>query len=190
MANNNTEIEIKFKLNNPKDVINFLSNNSEIISKDVYQKDIYYVPKHRDFLNVKYPYEWLRLRKSEKGDFITYKHFYPENSKITTHCDEYESKVEKVEIMEKVFDSLDFKKIAIVEKIRNTWKYKNTEIMIDNVTGLGYYIEIESTKEFTNPNEGKPYLYSIFEEINASGNEDYRGYPFIIIENGKGKIKQ
>ena len=63
MANQDVEIEIKLPLNNPKTVKKFLNKQAKIISKNVFQKDTYFVPPHRDFLNAKYPFEWLRLRE-------------------------------------------------------------------------------------------------------------------------------
>jgi predicted adenylyl cyclase CyaB len=71
------EIEIKLPLKNPAEVKRFLDEHAQPLSADVFQKDVYYVPAHRDFLGVQFPYEWLRLRKSAKEACITYKHYYP-----------------------------------------------------------------------------------------------------------------
>lgn len=80
MAHQDIEIEIKFPLLNVEEVIKTLNKEGKLLSKDVFQKDTYFTPIHRNFLDVKYPFEWLRLRESKKGTFITYKHFYPENA--------------------------------------------------------------------------------------------------------------
>ena len=73
MENKHIEVEIKLPLNNTKKVKDFLDKNAKLVSQSIYQKDSYYIPIHRNFLAEKYPYEWLRLRKSKKGIFITYK---------------------------------------------------------------------------------------------------------------------
>ena len=183
MSANNVEIELKFPLCNPEDVVIFLSEHAELKSKNVMQKDNYFTPLHRDFLSVQYPYEWLRVRESDKGTSITYKHFYPENAEKTDYCDEFETDVTNAESIKKIFKSLDFKQAVIVEKTRTTWKYKDVEIAIDNVKDLGYYIEIEALKHFENPKDGKQYLYTILDELNADvGEEDLRGYPFRLLE--------
>ncbi len=184
MANQDIEIEIKLPLENPEEIKKFLNENGKLISKDVFQKDTYFVPAHRDFLNVKYPFEWLRLRESQKGFSINYKHFYPENAKKTDYCDEFEAKIKNVEAVKKIFHNLDIKEAVIVEKVRTTWIFKEVEIVIDEVKNLGSYIELETTTHFENPQEGKKFLYKILEKLNAKvGEEDLRGYPFRILEN-------
>ena len=184
MGNKDIEIEIKLPLQNPDEVKEFLNKNAKLISENIYQKDSYYVPIHRDFLAVKYPFEWLRLRKSPKGMFITYKHFFPENVKKTDYCDEFETKIDNFEAMEKMFKSLDFKDAVVVEKSRTSWIFEEVEIVIDNVTDLGFYIELEAKESFDNPKDGKLYLYKVLKKLNARvGEEDLRGYPFRILEN-------
>ena len=142
------EIEIKLPLKNPQAVKQFLNQNAKLMAENMYQKDSYYVPIHRDFLAVKYPFEWLRLRKSPQGMFITYKHYFPENAKKTDYCDEFEAKIDNFEAMEKMFSSLDFKIVARVEKLRTTWMFESVEIAIDKVTDLGSYIELEAKKGY------------------------------------------
>ncbi|MFC1617690.1 class IV adenylate cyclase [Patescibacteria group bacterium] len=184
MSNNNVEIEIKLPLKNPDEVKKFLNKNAELVTEDVYQKDVYYTPVHRDFLAVQYPYEWLRLRETPRGKSITYKHFYPENAEKTDYADEFETEVDNLEALEKIFQSLDFKNPVTVEKSRTTWMFGDVEIVIDKVTDLGYYVELEATKHFKNPREGKEYLHSVLKKLNAEvGEEDLRGYPFRILEN-------
>ncbi len=184
MANQDIEIEIKLPLKNPEDVKRFLNKNAKLVSKDVFQKDTYFVPIQRDFLDVKFPFEWLRLRESQKGFFVNYKHFYPENARKTDYCDEFESKVGNVEAMKKIFHSLDMKEAVVVEKVRSTWMLDDTEIVIDDVRNLGSYIELETTSHFENPKDGKRYLHKVLEKLNAKvGEEDLRGYPFRILEN-------
>jgi len=184
MSNKDIEIEIKLPLQNPDEVKEFLNKNAKLVSENIYQKDSYYVPIHRDFLAVKYPFEWLRLRESPKGMFITYKHFFPENVKKTDYCDEFETKIDNFEAMEKMFKSLNFKDAVIVEKSRTSWMFEEVEIVIDDVTDLGFYIELEAKKSFNDPKDGKIYLYEVLKKLNARvGEEDLRGYPFRILEN-------
>lgn len=191
MSNKDIEIEIKLPLQNPDEVKEFLNKNAKLVSKNIYQKDSYYVPIHRDFLAVKYPFEWLRLRKSPKGMFITYKHFFPENVKKTNYCDEFETKIDNFEAMEKMFKSLDFKDVVVVEKTRTTWIFEEVEIVIDDVTNLGFYIELETKGSFDNPTDGKSYLFEVLEKLNARvGEEDLRGYPFRILENKGYKFRE
>ena len=120
MGKSDIEIEIKLPLINPDSVKVFLSKNAQSLSSNEYQKDTYYTPSHRDFLAVKYPYEWLRLRQSDKGASITYKHFYPENAKVTDYCDEFETDISTPSSVEKIFAALDFQELVVVEKTRSS----------------------------------------------------------------------
>ena len=182
MAHNNTEIEVKFPLYNPKQVIAFLNANAKKLTDKDFQKDTYFTPIHRDFLAVKFPYEWLRLRESPKGITLNYKHFYPENVKVIDYCDEFETREDNATIM-KIFENLNFKELVTVEKKRTTWILKDVEVAIDEVKELGYFIELEMTTSSDNPKEAKKYLYKLAEEIGAEiGEEDYRGYPFLLLE--------
>lgn len=182
MANSNVEIEIRFPLINFEKAKEYLDKKAKLISQKVFQKDTYYVPVHRDFLKSKYVYEWLRIRESQKGKFLTYKHFHPENVKITDYCDEYESKVENIDAIYKIFEALDMKEVIVVEKYRNIWMYKDVEISVDVVTNLGSFIELEVTKNFKDKKEGKKYLREILDELKIKvGEEDTLGYPFMLL---------
>jgi|TARA_B100000959_G_C14741345_1_gene525212 predicted adenylyl cyclase CyaB len=182
MAHNDTEIEVKFPLKNPLQVISFLNSNAEKMLENNVQKDTYFTPVHRDFLNAKFPFEWLRLRECVKGISLNYKHFYPENEKIIDYCDEFETTVDNP-IIKKIFKCLDFKELTTVEKNRTTWMFKDVEIAIDKVKDLGSFIELEITTHFDDPKEAKKILYELTKEIGAEiGEEDYRGYPFLLLE--------
>lgn len=183
MSSNNIEIEIKLPLINPQEVREFLNTHAKLVSENIYQKDSYYVPPHRDFLAEKYPFEWLRLRQSSKDTSINYKHFHPENVEKTDYCDELETKVGDSAVMENMLKSLDFKEVIVVEKSRTTWLFEDVEIVVDEVSNLGSYIELEATKHFENPLDGRPYLFDVLKRLNAQvGEEDLRGYPFRILE--------
>ena len=50
--------------------------------------------------------------------------------------------------LEKILNVLDFKTVVVVDKLRRAYKYKEYEIAIDKVKGLGDFVELEykSTK--------------------------------------------
>ncbi len=182
MAHNNTEIEIKFPLKNPEEIINFLNKSTEKKVEKTVQVDTYFTPAHKDFLEPDYPFQWLRVRESINGVILNYKHFYPENKKNIDYCDEFEAIVNS-SIIKKILECLDFKKLVELKKERSSWMYKDVEISIDKVEELGEFIELEITTPFDDSNVAKEYLYKITKEIGAEvGEEDYRGYPFMLLE--------
>lgn len=185
------EIEIRFPLKNPQKLIEELNSKAQLIDKDIFQKDTYYVPAHRNFLDNDWPYEWLRLRETANGASINYKHYHRESpDKAADFCDEFQTKIENIDAIKKIFENLNFRDAIIVEKLRSTWGFKNVEIAIDNIKGLGFYVEIESKREFTDPKVEKQHLFNILFELNAEvGQEDVHGYAFALLKKQKSDTK-
>lgn len=183
MASQDREIEIKLPLKNRKEVESFLDIHAEIVSKNVFQKDTYYVPAHRDFFNKKYPFEFLRVRESTNSASINYKHAYPENSEKVEYRDEFESNVGEAEAVKKIFHALNIEERVVVEKIRSTWIFERVEIVLDEVKDLGFFIELEANDFFEDPKEGRKYLFTILEKLGAQvGEEDMKGYALLVLE--------
>jgi len=182
MAHNDTEIEVKFSLKNIEQVISFLNKSAGEKVERVVQIDTYFTPTHKNFLEPDYPFQWLRVRESGKDITLNYKHFYPENEKDVDYCDEFETIVGSP-IIKKILERLDFRKLVEVKKERTIWKYKDVEISIDKIEELGAFIELEISTHFNDPKVAKAYLYKLTKEIGAEvGEEDYRGYPFMLLE--------
>lgn len=177
------EIEIKFALKNPKKVISKLGKIAKTDKKDVYQKDTYYIPSHRNFLKQIPVKEWLRIRESENGFMVNYKNWYTTKKKDERYCDEYETSFEDLEAMKNIFKALDIEEVVVVEKNRNTWHYKDCEVAIDKVTNLGWFVELEIKGKFDSVDEAVKHLYKVLEELDAElGKEDKRGYPYRLLE--------
>jgi adenylate cyclase, class 2 len=180
----NIEIEFKFNLENPEELIERLNSVASSEHQDLYQKDTYFVPVHRDFLGVDPVSEWLRLRHTEKGCSVNYKNWYfDEEGKNSSYCDEFETGVEDIGILLKIFKKLDISEVIVVEKIRNTWMYKNVEIAVDKVTELGHYIELEYKGDGMDIEENKTHLHRVLEELGAkTGPQNFLGYPMILLK--------
>jgi len=191
MANDNIEIEIKI----PLDEDTFFKVKEEVkeiakFEKSSYQIDDYFTPAHRNFVESQFPFEWLRIRKRSNKVILTYKHYYPENAEITTYCDEFETEIKNKEQLEKIFSALDFKKLVTVEKEREVYVYNNEfEISLDIVKDLGYFIEIESMKDFGSVDTTRKKLSEWAKTLGIDiSKTDKRGYPFLIMKK-KGLIK-
>lgn len=184
MGNNkHIEVELKFPLNNPEEVIQKLASIGKHVKQDVYQKDTYYTPHHRNFLEQKPISEWLRIRKTEKGIMLNYKNWHNKNEAKAVSCDEFETKIGEMAVLERIFKNLNFQTVIIVEKKRNSWNYKDVEISIDHVTELGWFIEFEAKGNFRTIDSAKELLYSVLKELEAkTGSQDFRGYPYLLLE--------
>lgn len=178
MKNKYTEVELTFPLLNAKDLIQRLNKIAKSKQQNIFQKDIYFVPAHRNFLAKERVSEWLRIRETKDKITLNYKDWYPDG----IHCKEFETKIEDVTALKKIFESLDFKEIVDVEKVRSVWTYKGVEIAIDEVKDLGLFIELEVENDL-DFEDAKKLLYDILKELNAeTGEQDFIGYAYRLLK--------
>ncbi len=186
------DIEVEIKL--PVDESTFLSVKKKLSDTAVFVKksrevDDYFTPVHRNFLQPRYPFEWLRLRKQDNSVIFTYKHYYPENSEIDTHCDEFESEIKNPGVFEKILKALDFKKLITVDKFREAYRTENFEFALDKVEELGYFIEGEALKDLGGVSVTREKLFEAAKSLGIDiSTFDKRGYPYLLLEK-KGLLK-
>ena len=150
------EIEIKACLNkvNKKDLLNLIDAEGFIKDEEAFSEDIYYNHPDNDF---KKSDEALRIRKvknhNHQESFITYKG--PKKNSVSVTRFEAETKIEDPAIMDNILTSLGFKKANPLKKKRLTLnsspKYKNINICLDKVYGIGDFIEIEKLSPDNTP---------------------------------------
>jgi len=191
MSDKDREIEIKIPLSEetfPK-IKERLKKNSRFV-KNLPQVDEYFTPMHRNFVEPEYPYEWLSIRRRGDKVILNYKHYYPENTEVTTHCDEFETQIQDVNQLDKIFSTLNFRKLVTVEKEREVYIYNNEfEIALDVVKELGYFVEIEAIKDFGSVEVTREKLFEFAKSLGIDISKiDKRGYPFLLMKK-KGLIK-
>ena len=84
----------------------------------------------------------LRLRRKNNDYYITYKDDVFENGKWL-YSDEYETKVESIEMIKNIFKKLGLVKFIEIDNKKETYTYNNYEIVIENVKDLGIFMEVE-----------------------------------------------
>lgn len=192
MSHNDTEIEIKIKLdeNSFLKIKEMVENTAKFVKK-VRQVDEYFTPAHRNFVEPKFPFEWLSIRERGGKAILNYKHFLPEDAEVHTHCDEFETELANPGAMRKIFSALDFKKLVAVDKEREVYTYEDEfEIALDVVKELGYFIEIETMKDFGTVEEARKKLFDFARILGVDvSNPDLRGYPYLLMEKN-GLVKK
>lgn len=185
------EIEIKFRLDK-EDFFKIKEKIKKIAKfvKNSEQKDEYFTPPHRNFIEPKYIHEWLSIRKRGDKTILNYKHFYPENVAIFTHCDELEFESKDPKQLKQMFSALNFKKLVTVEKQREVYNYNDKfEIALDIVKELGYFIEIEAMEDFGTVEKTREKLFEFAKSFGIDiSTADKRGYPYLMMKL-KGLIK-
>ena len=185
------EVEQKFPIKNAIKIIDKLDIIAKKIVTNQKQFDTYYMPAHKNYLEGDVVSEWLRLRETGMGQSdINYKCWLPYGAKIQNHCNEYQSAISDIEAVKKIFEALGIAPIVKVFKIRNSWEYKNVEISLDSVEGLGDFIELEFLEEVEEQKIDDILLLfkTILAELGAeTGLQDRRGYPYLALEHKLGR---
>ncbi len=138
------EIEVEVDFDNSKEeVIKKLSKYDYKGEKEIC--DIYYYDPLRKNLQPEDDLrlnEVFRMRKTGNKCYLTYKkqHF---DGKLWIYSDEYETVVEDASIIEKIIEMLGLKVLIQVQNKRRIYVYNEYEIELDDVQGLGTFLEVE-----------------------------------------------
>lgn len=136
------EIEIQVQVERTEGLLTLLEQQGDCVG-ETRQIDEYFVPAHRDFLARQPIEEWLRLRTTDTGSSLNYKKWHFDSEGKGLYADEYETKVENIEAGRRILFAIDARPIITVDKLRKSWNYKDYEISIDTVKGLGEFVEVE-----------------------------------------------
>lgn len=187
------EVERRFPIYNSSELARWLDQNAEPDKKS-HQHDTYFRHPTIDYL-AKYPVtKWLRLRRvqgSEKGVF-TYKDWGAKDVGSDVSCLELNVEVGNANMFQNLLLHQGYNVLIVLEKSRSTWIYQNTELAIDDVVGLGTYLEIEA-KGCSNVEQGKQYIDDVLIGLRRIGVamldlEDFKGYPMLLL-NKQGLVK-
>ncbi|NMC76849.1 MAG: class IV adenylate cyclase [Candidatus Methanofastidiosa archaeon] len=148
------ELEMKGKINKYTQ-----GRIEQILKKSVFlgekiEEDVYYSSPIKDFKETD---EALRVRYSEGNAILTYKG--PKIDKISKSREEIEVLVSGD--IESLLQRLGFNKFMNVRKNRKLYQYKEFILSIDNVEGLGEYIEVELKSENKNDVEKIQNLFDV-----------------------------
>ncbi len=135
------EIEVKVKVSDIDSVIKSLSNLGCILSEPVTQNDVVYINYNRPFIDFREGDIFLRIRKTQGKVIFTLKKGEEMNSI------EKEFSVDDAQQLHDTLTLLGFRPEVEVTKIRRKTSYNNYEICIDDVPGLGFFIELEEITE-------------------------------------------
>lgn len=138
------EIEVKVRVENPGPVMRALEALGCMWSTPITQHDTVYVKDVSSVDNYLRNNDFLRLRV-QNGDttILTLKH-HPERADDPDSAPlEHELTVDSKEVMEQLLLTLGFSEAVQIKKARKKAKYEKWEICVDEVEGLGTFIEIE-----------------------------------------------
>ncbi|AKH98065.1 class IV adenylate cyclase [Halanaeroarchaeum sulfurireducens] len=112
----------------------------------VEQTDVYFDAPHRNFAETD---EALRLRREVEGEesrtVLTYKGSRVDEESKTR--EEIEMPIDDVSDAKAILEALGFEPAATVAKTRDRWTLEGYEVALDDVDGLGQYLEVEAEAE-------------------------------------------
>lgn len=176
------EIEVKFMINEK------IRANIEEDLKKVAEKlgesrlvDVYFESPYLNFEINGETVEALRIRENDKGCVMTYKKIHLECNPV--YCDEFETKIDSREQMEKILFALGFKVQMMIDKTRTSYKLDNFEFDFDSVKDLGELLEVE----LKNENGRVEDIYNFVAKYGLSEKDvTYKGIQKLL-EEAKGK---
>lgn len=158
------EIEVKAYADNLAKVEERLKEMGAVFIAEVSEKDTYYNHPNRDFAATD---EALRIRVADKQSFLTYKGRKIDAKSKTR--EEIEVVVSDANSANLILLRLGFKPVAEVSKIRKRYKIGVFEICLDDVEGVGTFVEVETKGD--NIGELRDTALAILEKLNLRNTE-------------------
>jgi adenylate cyclase class 2 len=171
------EVEAKAHLPEPERV---MTSIVELGGRELYftiQRDTYYRHPGRDFAETD---EALRIREEEGRSFITYKG--PKLDAETKSREELEVPLVDPRDLGMLLLRLGFEPVAVVEKRRRGYLLGTLEVTVDEVKGLGHFLEVEA-RDCEDLEEGKARVLALLDTLGLDQRER-RSYLELLLERG------
>lgn len=180
----NKEIEVRIEIDQKMldQTKTWLDKNAMCIGKNNHVEYYLNKPATTFFFSAPEGYkdarDYLRVRLTEKGDSFCFKKFHEDPvEKRPLYCDEYEIKVSDGKKMLELMAALGYTDQTLMEKTRTTYIFEDGhefdcfEVVIDNVKGVGFFMEVElkkippSAKEIGDVRGGIALIYDFLRSI-------------------------
>ncbi|MDD2823220.1 MAG: class IV adenylate cyclase [Candidatus Daviesbacteria bacterium] len=176
------EIEVKARVNDPKALLKNLTKLGCKFSKPITQNDRVYNKDGKTRTGSRTGSTTLRLRQQNGKVLFTIKQTLSDE----LDCLEKEVLVSDLNIMEDALKMMGFLEVVRVNKVRQYAKFKDFTICMDQVEGLGYFIEVEKMSDENSQkiqNELMGFLASL-----GIKKEDRitKGYDTLVLESNNG----
>jgi adenylate cyclase class 2 len=175
------EIEVKAKVKDFKKIKVGLEKLGCTFSDPVAQHDEIFLRKGIAFSQHKLGDPVLRIRQAKDKVFFTLK----KSQSFELDKIEKEVTVNDVDELRELIDHIDFHKVMEVHKTRVKTHYKDMEICLDEIEGLGSFIELEKITD----QDAAVVQKDLFDFLGTLGVEEKdrvtKGYDVLLYEKGK-----
>lgn len=187
------EVELKFPLQrSPEEFIETLKAFGATEEGSVVQKDIYFSHPIRDFRDTD---EALRIRSAGEKNFVTYKGpLLDDHTKTRQEIEiSFADGEEPSQQFWAMLRALGFRDVRRVEKTRRIFRAqfesREFKIVLDDVVGLGLYVEVETLAKQNDWEEAREVVIRLAEQL-ALKNSDRRSYLQMLVEKDQAARKQ
>jgi adenylate cyclase class 2 len=167
------EVEVKSALKDKQAFIAALSERGSELGPEIVQDDTVYVKNTGSLATYLNNSDFLRLRVENTGrTLFTFKRHTGTSKDLTSAPLELELEVSSREEMEKILILLGYKAMVRVKKVRRKTQFEKWEICVDEVEGLGSFVELEELSEVTeNTQEIRNRMQAFLAELGVGGEE-------------------
>ncbi|MDD5726354.1 MAG: class IV adenylate cyclase [Patescibacteria group bacterium] len=133
------EIEVKVRLNDSQTIIDQLAAIDCHLSEPVTQKDRIFLKAGLDYVEARGKEIFLRIREQAEKSIFTLK-------KAKTNeldCLEKELVIDSADEMAEILELLGYNQIMVINKTRRKGKCAGYNLCLDEVEGLGSFLEVE-----------------------------------------------
>jgi adenylate cyclase class 2 len=170
------EIELKVQVPDLAPVRERLLAIGAHMTEKTGEHDIYYNAPHRDFAVTD---EALRVRYSSGRTTITYKGAKRRDLAFKAR-EELNVIVESGKEFEQILERIGFRKTAVVDKVREYYSVEQASIALDEVGGLGSFVEIEVIRTESDVSDTN-IINNIAEKIGVRGEQILASYLELIL---------
>ncbi|MDD3753484.1 MAG: class IV adenylate cyclase [Methanobacterium sp.] len=170
------EVEVKAHATNLDEIEKKVIEIGASRRGEEYQEDLYFNAPHRDFAQTD---EALRIRKTKSENsektYITYKG--PKMDELSKTRKEIEVAVEDPSNVAEILQNLSFRAVAMVRKNRTIYTLDELIITLDQVHGVGDFVEIEKeTAEGEDTEEALNQIFATYSKIGIENGFERSSY--------------
>lgn len=168
------EIEILVEVKDDIDTVKNKLKDFEYVGLNHTIDEYYYDPLRDDLKpdNNNQLANCLRLRAKNDNYYVTYKNDVFEGEKWL-YSNEYETKIESIEMMKEVFERLGLKKFLEIDNNKEIYKTDKYEIALEDVKDLGIFLEVEyCTDEDVDVSKIKEEIQKFIDKLEINVSEE------------------
>lgn len=176
------EVEVKAKIIDFNSIIDKLASLDCTLSCPLVQKDRIFLHSSLKFEDIKRGDSVIRIRDSNGEITLNLK------KQLSNELANFEEQtiISDIDSMVQVLQALGFVQVLSLEKTRRKTKYKDLEICLDRVEGLGDFIEVEKLCKDGDSDKIQDELFKFLESLGVKKSDRvFKGYDSLIFEKNK-----